>query len=262
MVSQHVKVGSRRRSRPVAQLLVVAAVTLPLAAARAEDRSAMVSQPARDAMLAMGKALAAGQFSFHERTIREYNDETGQPLHIFHEGAVVIHRPDRVRADVKGDDGLTSFAYDGANLTVLAAGDKKFASIPVTGTIEQMLKLAESCLGLDFPLADFITTSPDKAFLTGVTSGVEVNTILIDGKPCSHLFFTQPPGIELELWLEKGEHEVPRRLIVTYRSLPGEPRFIAEMSDWNFAISPPTNEFAISMPEGAQRIDIAKEGAK
>ena len=28
-------------------------------------------------------------------------------------------------------------------------------------------------LGVDFPLADFLTDAPDKSFLTGVTSGRE-----------------------------------------------------------------------------------------
>ena len=37
--------------------------------------------------------------------------------------------------------------------------------------------------GLDFPLADFLTEAPDKAFLTGVTAGREVDTATIDGVP-------------------------------------------------------------------------------
>ena len=77
---------------------------------------------------------------------------------------------------------------------------------------------------VDFPLADFVTDAPDKSFLSGVTSGREINTVTIDGVPCRHLLFTQPPGIELELWIEKNDTAVPRRLIVTYRSEPAQPR--------------------------------------
>jgi hypothetical protein len=36
---------------------------------------------------------------------------------------------------------------------------------------------------------------------------------------------------------------VPQRLIVTYRTLPGQPNFIAEFSDWNFDIHPSDAEF-------------------
>ena len=36
-------------------------------------------------------------------------------------------------------------------------------------------------LGVDFPLADFLTDAPNKAFLSGVTAGRVVNTVMIDG---------------------------------------------------------------------------------
>ena len=85
--------------------------------------------------------------------------------------------------------------------------------------------------GIDFPLADFLNEAPNKAFLTGVTSGRVVNTVTIDGAPYDHLLFSQPPGIELELWLSKNQQALPRRLIVTYRTLPGQPNFIAELAD-------------------------------
>ena len=107
--------------------------------------------------------------------------------------------------------------------------------------------------GVDFPLADFLTEAPDKAFLTGVTAGREVNTVTIDGVPCRHLVFSQPPGIELELWLEK-DRAVPRRLIVIDNTLPGSPNFVAEMSNWNFDIHPADADFAFTPPEGAKQV--------
>jgi hypothetical protein len=68
---------------------------------------------------------------------------------------------------------------------------------------------------------DLLTDDAAKAFLFGVTSGREVNTVTIDGTPCGHLVFEQPPGIELELGVEKYGRAPPRRLVVTYRDLPG-----------------------------------------
>jgi len=108
---------------------------------------------------------------------------------------------------------------------------------------------------LDFPLADFLTNAPDKAFLHGVTSGREVNKVMIDGVPCVHLVFSQPPGIELELWLET-DNGVPRRLIVIDNDSPGKPNFIAEMSDWDFNVHPTDADFAFAPPNGAQEMDF------
>ena len=81
----------------------------------------------------------------------------------------------------------------------------------------------------------------------------------IDGVQCPHMLFQQPPGIELELWTEKNGRALPRRLIVTYRSIPGEPRFIAALSDWKTGINPPDSVFELHVPEGATKIDIGQK---
>lgn len=83
----------------------------------------------------------------------------------------------------------------------------------------------------------------------------------IDGSPYLHLFFFQPPGIELELWLEKSDRSLPRRLIVTYRSLPGQPNFIAEFSDWNFNTHPSEADFTFQPPADAVQIQLKPPGA-
>jgi hypothetical protein len=190
------------------------------------------------------------------QTIRVYADASGQPLHIYHDSEITVRRPDRLLATRTGDDGASKILYDGKTLVVYGAAANKYLSIPVPGTIEGMLKEAMGRFGIDFPLADFLTDTPAKAILSGVTSGRVVNTVTIDGTPCLHLFFSQPPGIELELWLEKNDKALPRRLIVSYRALPGEPNFIAGFSDWNFSIHPSDAEFAFQPPAGATQVAL------
>ena len=119
-----------------------------------------------------------------------------------------------------------------------------------------MMRVAMGRLGVDFPLADLLTEAPDKAFLSGVVSGRVVDAVTIDGTPGLHLFFTQPPDIDLELWLDDNERALPRRLIVSYRSLPGRPNFIAAFSNWDFAIHPANADFAFQPPPGAIKVSL------
>ena len=232
------------------------------AAEAAKQAKPEISEEASAALLRMGQSLRAEQFSFQAQTIRVYADPNGEPLHIFHTMKVTVHRPNRLLAEVTGDDGSNKLVFDGKTAVIYSAAQNKYASIPVPeGTIEGMLKEAVGRLGIDFPLADFLTEAPNKAFLTGVTSGRVVNTVTIDGAPYDHLFFSQPPGIELELWLSKNEQSLPRRLIVTYRSLPGEPNFIALFSDWNFDIHPSDADFAFQPPAGATQVELKPAAA-
>jgi hypothetical protein len=216
-----------------------------------------ISEEVSAALLRMGQTLRAEQFSFQARTIRVYSEANGEPLHIFHTMKVIVHRPNRLLVEMTGDDGSNELVFDGKTLTLFSPQEKKYVSIPVPeGIIDGMLKEAVGRIGIDFPLADFLSEAPNKAFLTGVTAGRVVNTVTIDGVRCDHLFFFQPPGIELELWLEKNDRSLPQRLIVTYRTLPGQPNFIAEFSNWNFNIHPSDADFVFQAPADAVQAQL------
>ena len=69
------------------------------------------------------------------------------------------------------------------------------------------------------------------------------------------MLFSQS-DIELELWVEKNGRAAPRRLIVTYFSLQGDPEFIAEFSDWNFDVHPSDGDFVFQPPAGAVKVAL------
>jgi hypothetical protein len=214
-----------------------------------------ISEDARSALAQMGAALLAREFSFHAHTIRVYESQGKEQLHVVHDFEATVRRPDRLLVAGTGDDGPRKLVYDGSNVVVALDDGKTYATLPVPKTIQQMMHVVMGRFGLDFPLADFLTEAPDKAFLTGVTAGREVDTVTIDGVPCRHLVFSQPPGIELELWLEK-DRGVPRRLIVIDNALPGSPNFVAEMSNWNFGVHPADADFTFTPPADAKQVDF------
>lgn len=225
--------------------------TAVLAQHAANPPKPAISEDANSAIAQMARSLLADRFSFQVRTLRVYSGPDGVPLHIAHLMKITVRRPDRFRVDLSGDDGSTKLLYDGKSVVIYGVETKKYATIEVPNTIQGMIETVVGQRGVDFPLADFFTDAPDKSFLLGVTSGREINIVSIDGVPCRHLVFTQPPGIELELWVEKNDQALPRRLIITYRAEPGQPSFIAEMSDWDFSIHPADSDFVFQPPEGA-----------
>jgi hypothetical protein len=243
-----------------AGLIAIAAMT-PAFGASSSTAKPTISDEASTAVAQMGKTLLANQFSFQAHTIRVYAESDGQPLHIAHNIKVIVRRPDRLRVDVTGDDGSTQLFYDGKTVVLYGADAKKYASVAVPNTLEGMIQTVMGKMGVDFPLADFLTAAPDKAFLYGVTSGRQVGLATIDGVVCRHLLFTQPPGLELELWVENNERSLPRRLIVTYRSEAGEPSFIAELSDWNLDIQPTDADFVFQPPAGATQVEFKPASA-
>jgi len=232
------------------------------ASAVAKPAQPALSQEASTALLQMGEALLSKEFSVQVRTIRVSPDANGEPLHIFHTIDVLARRPDRLRVSVTGDDGSRKVFYDGKTAAVLNVGQNKYATMDVPETIPGMMEQVMGRLHVDFPLADFLTDAPNKAFLTSQTKGREINTVTIDGTPYRHLVYSQPSGPQLELWLGNGEQALPRRLVLTYRSLPGQPSFIAEFSNWNFSVHPTDAEFVFQAPENAAQVALPPPAEK
>jgi hypothetical protein len=238
-------------------------LALPPASLAAEKKqpAPTISEEASKALVDMGKSLLSQQVSFKVQTIRIYPGPEGETLHIVHTLDVKVRRPDRMQASMNGDDDPVKLFYDGTNLSLTNVAANKYAVIPVPNTIQAMLETAMGKLHIDFPLADFLTDAPNKAFLTGVTSGKVINTVNIDGAPCKHLYFDQPPGITLELWVEANERALPRRLIVTYTNLPDSPSFIAMFSDWNLSPDLTDADFEFKPPAGATKIELPTAAA-
>ncbi len=235
---------------------------LPALAQTAQSAQPAISQDVSSALLQMGKTLQSKEFSFKAQTIRVFEDADAQPLHIFHTMNVLVRRPDRLAVQVNGDDGSAKLFYDGKTLTVFNAAKNTYASVAAPDSLQEMMKEVVARYNVDFPLADFVAADPGKAFLTGVTTGREVGTVTIDGKPARHLLFTQPPGIELELWVDKDEKALPRRLIATYRLLHGQPSFVAQFSDWNFDVHPTDADFTFQPPAGASKVELTAAGVQ
>jgi hypothetical protein len=223
---------------------------------RAPANRPAISEEAAAAVAQMSRTLAAPQASFTARTIQVYLDESGQPLHIFHTMKVVARRPDRLAIEVAGDDGSHDLFYDGKSVSIFSPDAKVYATIPAPGDIPAALREATEKLNIDLPLTNFFAGRPDQSMLHGVVAGWEIGTAKIDGIECRHLFFHQGDGTDLELWVEKNAAAIPRRLVVTYRALPGQPNFIAEFTNWNSQAQPSDAVFTFRPPADAKRIGL------
>jgi hypothetical protein len=111
----------------------------------------VISEEASAAMMQMGQTLLAKQFSFQARTLRVYADTDGRFLRVGDELKVLVRRPDRLRADVDGDDGVHQLFYDGKTLVLYSPANKEYLSIPVPDMIEGRSKRRRSALASTFP---------------------------------------------------------------------------------------------------------------
>ncbi|PZM15771.1 DUF2092 domain-containing protein [Rhizobium tubonense] len=260
----------RKAVKAVALGVCVGFAALPTA--RADEPTPPVksgiSDEAATAVSQMGKTLLARDLSITARTISVYLDQFGQPLHIFHTMKIAVRRPDRIAVEFIGDDGRHDLFYDGKTASVFFPDSKKYIAIPASGAIPSALDEVTNKLDLDFPLGVLFTDSPDKVLMGDAMAAWQVGTAIVDGVECRHLLFSQKSGIDVELWVEKNDAATPRRLIVTYPLLRGQPRFIAEFTSWKTEPPLPDAQFVFQPPADVKKVeptpDVASgtEGSK
>ncbi|NRQ12804.1 DUF2092 domain-containing protein [Ensifer sesbaniae] len=236
-----------------------------LPVARAEESVSRfkpaISDEAAAAVSQMSKTLLARDLSITAKTIRVYLDVSGQPLHIFHTMKIVVHRPNQIAVESTGDDGSHNLFYDGKSASIFFPDSKEYAVIAASGDIPSALNEVLEKTNVDYPLTGLFTNAPDKVLLSDAIAAWQVGTANVDGVECRHLYFIQKSGIDLELWVEKSKAATPHRLIVTHRSLPGQPRFIAEFTSWKTQPTPSGTGFAFRPPADAKRIELTAASA-
>ena len=72
---------------------------------------------------------------------------------------------------------------------------------------------------------------------------------------CHHLAFRQE-GLDWQIWIEDGDKPVPRKLVITYKELPGRPQFVALLGKWDMAAIASDDLFVFKTPEGVKKINL------
>jgi hypothetical protein len=217
----------------------------PIVAARAD-------QLLRD----MGEYLAAAEaFTFHAEIAFDDRLPSGQKLQYGASADVAVRRPDRLYAEYQGDLGGKRFWYDGQSIALLDTAHRVYSTAPVPATVDQALDHAIERYGLTIPLADLLYSDPYGALMEQVRYGFYVGLHPVDGVRCHHLAFVQQL-VEWQIWIEDGAQLVPRKVVITYKTQPGSPQYIALLSKWDFGVRPADRLFVADMPAGVEQIDF------
>ena len=157
--------------------------------------------------------------------------------------------PDKLRGFLRTDRAWRDFYYDGKTLTQVAPRLNYYASVPVSGSVANLLGRLSSDYEIDLPLADLFTWGADDGRLGSVASAVLIGPASIDGADCDHLALRQD-GVDWQVWVQRGARPLPRKLVITTTDVPQQPQYTAHLS-WFTTIRPRGNEFAYAPAKGA-----------
>lgn len=198
---------------------------------------------------------SAEQFSFTAEVNADRVLRSGQKLQYENRLLVYLRRPNQVRADFEGDRASKVFWYDGQAITLLDRRENLYATTPAPPTVDEALDFAMDTYGVTVPVADLLFSDPYEVLTENVESAVYVGLGKVRGTPCHHLAFTQA-SIDWQIWIEDGPLLVPRKLVITYKQVPGQPQYTAVLAEWNLSARFSDLFFRFSPPVGAEAIDF------
>ena len=242
----------------VASLVMLAAA----AAGAQDDKKAPAIEPeAVAAIERMGdflKTLTA--YQVHAETTTDEVLVAGPKVQYGGTIEATVRMPDRLRLSaVREDRDEQQFFYDGSALTVWLEAQASWASAPVPPTVGEMIAVVREKYDLALPLDDLIRDALRKELLKDVTAGIVVGPGRVAGVECDHLGFHED-GVDWQLWIEKGERPLPRKLVITTLGEPSQPQH-TEVLTWDLSPKIDDAQFTFTPPEGAQRIVLAEPAA-
>ena len=88
-------------------------------------------------------------------------------------------------------------------------------------------------------------------------SGKFVDISYLEDIVCDHLAF-RGESLDWQLWVDRGKKPLFRKIVITYKKLPGEPQFSARLSEWDIQPSFSDTLFQFSIPKGVRRIQVLR----
>jgi hypothetical protein len=223
-------------------------------AARAEEKTSIDPRAERILKAALGTISAAKSYMFRGETTTEGQLPGGQRLEYAGTVQGAVRRPDHAWVRVENEEVQRTNWYDGKTFAYLDVGANAYATWPAPPTINELFDKLGEKFGFVPPMAPMMRQLDGKTVLKNAKSGFYVGEAVVRGSACSHLFFSQENN-DWELWID---NVVPliRRMVITYKKLPGTPKYAVTFTDWDFNATLPDFVFAFDPPRGATRAEF------
>ncbi len=172
--------------------------------------------------------------------------------------ALAIQRPSQGIGRFESRNGeISIIVLDGKTLSVYVAIEDIYVydATQQPGDIDSSLEFLAKQMGVPRQLRNFFSKDLTASLGSAVKSGYYVGESMISGVLCDHLALRGEKE-DLQVWIARGDEPVPRRIMITYRDLEGQPRFWVQFVEWDLSPGPSDTAFKFSPPEGTKRISF------
>ncbi|MCX7097330.1 MAG: DUF2092 domain-containing protein [Methylococcales bacterium] len=183
--------------------------------------------------------------------------ESGQKIMVDGASNLIVQAPDRFHFSTKIEEATIDlqFFYNGKEFTIFGNTDKYYATVAAPATTRELLTVAQDRYNLEFPFADLFVWGSDRENLGAIQSAIYIGPAQINAVACDHYAF-QNADVDWQLWIEKGEKPLPRKLVITSKLEEGQPQYTSVMG-WTLSPKYKQQIFTFVPPKDAIKINFA-----
>lgn len=172
-----------------------------------------------------------------------------------------VRRPNGFQIAVTSDFMNRQFYFDGKQFTISAPQLGFYATEAAPPTIREMLDKVWDKYGISLPLVDlFRWSDPKESRAEKLISSFYVGPATIDGVATDHYAFRERER-DWEIWIERSDHPVPRKLVIVNRSDPARPSYVARLN-WNVSPTLTADNFTFKPRPDSKAIHLENLGTQ
>ncbi|MGH7177325.1 MAG: DUF2092 domain-containing protein [Tepidisphaeraceae bacterium] len=234
----------------VAMLAVCACAAAPRAPMHDID-------PKADAVLRKmsGTLAAVKQFSYTASATTDQTLDNGQKVQLAKTVKVIVRRPDCIASSIVGDEENLQFMYCKKSVGLTNLRENCYAVAAVPDNIDAMFDTLAEKYGITTPLSDLMFSDPYAVLTERVRTGAYLGLHYVGETKCHHLAFRQE-AVDWQIWIEDSEKALPRKVVITYKEVPGHPQFVAVLDDWNLDPQVSDSTFEFKPIPGCKQIEL------
>lgn len=168
-------------------------------------------------------------------------------------GEALLSRPDKLRAHRMSGHADVALYFDGKTASIFSEGLNGYIHFDAQGTVDQLIEALRAGHGVALPGADLLLSNAYEVLVADVLEAKYIGRGIIDGRECEHLAFRNF-DTDWQLWVEAGDKPVPRKMVITSKTLNSAPQYTLRVKSWNTGVEPAADAFAFTPPAGAQEL--------
>jgi len=240
------KRGSMRRAATVCVLLLATGLATATLAGESRDSDAMSVLETMTAYLNSTQTIRLGFDSDIEAITPEL-----EKIQFTSSGTATVNRPNKIHAHRVGGHADVEMWFDGSTVSVYGRSIDGYTQFELPGTLDHLIEALRAGHGVALPGADLLLSNAYEVLSFGVLEAKHMGRAIVGGVECEHLAFRNA-DTDWQLWIEVGETPIPRKMVITSKTLNCAPQYTLRITSWESGGDLPADAFEFDPPPDAE----------